>query len=578
MKEKLKTLPWRLILEIAMGLGLLVLGGILLFRPAAAAPQAAAPSAQEGAAEGDSSLLTLFFHGPEDTMERQLAPGQLLVPEPAELEGYTFLRWQDGAGRPLPAEGAIVWESGDYYPVFAMKLGRADHAPYLPLDSRGAFHPSFSLTRREVVCILYSLLDTELVGDGRFLDVPEDDPAYNAAATLKTLGAVSGSRLHPDEPITRREFLSMLCSFFPETGQDFTFADLDEKDEDYRLFCTAAAQGWIESGAKAQARPDELLTRLELAVILNTATDRHGDCKHRIEMVGTILDMDRTDPRYWDVAEASIVHTFKGEGEEESWISSEGLPLREPGYFFLDLELHAIGEDGNPVVDAVYDGLYFDINGIESSGSPELDEKIRAILKDQVNPDTMSGEQMLRKLYFYTYNKFTYRGGKYFPVGEPAGWEADVALDMVVHRKGNCYSFAALFCELARAVGYDAKAITGGVIGGGEIPVMLHRDIYGNPLTLPLGRVPHGWVEIELDGKVYIFDPEYEYSYHFQNRNHSDYDFFMMGEEGRERYGYYKDGDPWVGPTPAPTPEPTPTPSPKPSPSPSPSPSPKPKG
>ena len=332
MKEKLKTLPWRLMAEIAMALGLLVLGGILLFRPAAPAAEPAPTSAAEQAeSRPEQNGLTLVFHGPEETLELELAPGELLVPKPAELEGYTFLRWQDASGRPLPAEGAVVWEDADYYPVYAMKLGRADHAPYLPLDARGAFHPSFSLTRREVVLILYSLLDTELVGDGRFLDVPEDDPAFHAAATLKTLGAVSGSRLHPDETITRREFLSMLCSFFPETGQDYAFADLDAQDEDYRLFCSAAAQGWIESGPKAEARPDDMLTRLELAVILNTATDRHGDCEHRIEMVGTILDMDRTDPRYWDVAEASIVHTFKGEGEEERWISSEGLPLREPG-------------------------------------------------------------------------------------------------------------------------------------------------------------------------------------------------------------------------------------------------------
>ena len=566
MKEKLKALPWRLILEIAMGLGLLALGGALLFRPTGdpAAPVEEPPAIEETeAAPEETGSLTLRFAGPEKTTKVHLAPGELLVPQEAPLEGYTFLHWVDEKGRILPAEGAIVWEDAKYTPVYAMKLGRADHKPYMPLDERGAFHPSFPVTRREAVSILYFLLDTDLVGDGTFLDLTEEDPVYEAAATLKTLGALSGSRLHPDETITRREFLAMLCSFFPERDPEVEFADLDETDPDWALFCSAAAQGWIESGPKAEARPDDELTRLELVTMLNIATDRHGDSQHRIELVGTILDVNRTDPHYWDVAEASIPHKAKGEGAEERWLSSESLPLREPGLFFLDLELHAIGEDGNPVVDDTYLGLYFDINGVESSGNPELDELLRKTMAGKVDPETMDGDQMLHILYNFTVSNFTYRSGKFYPVGEPQGWEAEVALAFLKDRRGNCYSFAALFCEFARAIGYDAKAITGGVIGGGEIPVMLHRDIYGNPLQLPLGRVPHGWVEIETDGVTYIYDPEYEFSYRFQHRNHTEFDFFKLGEAGRSRYGYFAEGDEWIGPTPTPEPSPSPSPTPK---------------
>ena len=44
--------------------------------------------------------------------------------------------------------------------------------------------------------------------------------------------------------------------------------------------------------------------------------------------------------------------------------------------------------------------------------------------------------------------------------------------------KGNCYNFAAAFAMLARALGYDAEAISGLV--GGELQA-------------------HGWVEIVKD-------------------------------------------------------------------------------
>ena len=68
----------------------------------------------------------------------------------------------------FPSEGLRLWEDTELYAAYAMALGRKEHAPYLSLDADGAFHPEGTVTRREVVCILYGLLDTELVGDGVF--------------------------------------------------------------------------------------------------------------------------------------------------------------------------------------------------------------------------------------------------------------------------------------------------------------------------------------------------------------------------------------------------------------------------
>lgn len=57
--------------------------------------------------------------------------------------------------------------------------------------------------------------------------------------------------------------------------------------------------------------------------------------------------------------------------------------------------------------------------------------------------------------------------------------------------KGNCYVLAAMFCEMARLLGYDAHLING------QVPLKLG------------GYGPHGWVEIIENGATYVYDPDY---------------------------------------------------------------------
>ncbi len=59
-------------------------------------------------------------------------------------------------------------------------------------------------------------------------------------------------------------------------------------------------------------------------------------------------------------------------------------------------------------------------------------------------------------------------------------------------RKGNCYVYAATFYEQAKALGYDAHHMVGYV-----------KNRYG-------GLSPHSWVEIDMEGTTYVFDPEFE--------------------------------------------------------------------
>ena len=68
-------------------------------------------------------------------------------------------------------------------------------------------------------------------------------------------------------------------------------------------------------------------------------------------------------------------------------------------------------------------------------------------------------------------------------------WYADYGFK---NRKGNCYVMAAMFCEMAKILGYDAHQISG------KVP--LKAGGYG----------PHSWVEVTIDGTLYVCDPDFQ--------------------------------------------------------------------
>ena len=86
---------------------------------------------------------------------------------------------------------------------------------------------------------------------------------------------------------------------------------------------------------------------------------------------------------------------------------------------------------------------------------------------------------------------------------------------MFESKRGNCYSFAAIFWALARGLGYEAYGLA------------------GNVTTLVQ---PHGWVQIEIDGTEYFFDPELHYAYIRDKREVKD--MFMLAVEDSDWWYY----------------------------------------
>lgn len=179
----------------------------------------------------------------------------------------------------------------------------------------------------------------------------------------------------------------------------------------------------------------------------------------------------------------------------------------EPGPVLIGSDLYYISpETLEPVRDTYVGSLYFGGDRCYTSGNEELDSYTEQVIRQYVT-EGKTRKELLRDVYLYTRDSFSYRIRNYYEVGE-TGWEEDEALTMFSTERGNCYSYAAVFCCLARALGYDAEVVSGLV--GSE-------------------RDPHGWVEIEEDGRILLFDPEIEMYYLV--RLEKEIDLFAMEED-----------------------------------------------
>ncbi len=101
----------------------------------------------------------------------------------------------------------------------------------------------------------------------------------------------------------------------------------------------------------------------------------------------------------------------------------------------------------------------------------------------------------LKAAYYWSVNTLSYYGhGKPdMPEDGSPGtrWFADFGFSK---HKGNCFVFAATFCEMARLLGYPC------------------RQMYGQVPAARGGLTPHSWTEVDINGRTYVFDPEFQHA------------------------------------------------------------------
>ena len=449
---------------------------------------------------------SVYFYTPADTVQvrRVLKGSEVSLDPPAPIEGYTFVGWENEWGELESRQSISLYEDTYYSAVYSVALNCEAHTPYMFADVYGLFRPNDTMTRGEAAQMLYSLLSVKVKGDSNFIDVPADAACYKAVAALKELNVVSGSRFHPDEPITRRELLEMLSAFYPALPEKYEFADVDKNDPDYTIFSTAAAYGWIDSGITTELQPDAELRRYEIAVLMNRFLGRstEGD---RPDVRGFALDVTPEDSYYADVAEAVIDHSCSVEGGAEHWTSDFSAQKRPQGFYLAGTELYCISKEGYALKNCTVNGFAFDENGRYTSGMPELDELVRETLSVLIT-DSMDQTEMLRNIYDYTVEHFTYLKGSLYDFRDTS-WLNDEAYGILSTGYGNCYGYAAVLCQLARALGFDACVYSG---------------------TIGIADSEHGWVEMDIDGQTYVFLKD----------QYKTIDMFMMTYEEAARWHY----------------------------------------
>lgn len=382
-------------------------------------------------------------------------------------------------------------------------LNTAEHIAYMSGEG-GLFRPDSSVSRAEAAQMLSCLLSQPAPAAAAYTDVPDGAEYAEAAGMMGYLGAIrAGESLFlPLEPITRGEFIHAVARFFPASAQAVQFADVSPDDPYAPDYLTARSLGWLTGFADGTLRPEQPVTRAEAASLLNRALGRTPDRTY-IDGVGLLvyLDAGRNNWYYYDMLEASVAHEHIPGAEYghagEFWIGHTAEPLDlADGFHLIDNWLYCFDRSqGGLVRSASVGNFTFDGEGHFTSGSADLDARLREIVRAQTDSG-MTQEQKLRALYVYTRDSFTYLRRPAYAFGAADFMQKD-ALDMLKNGYGNCYSYASLFWYLARWIGYDAKIYSG---------------------TVGTNKRPHSWVEINFDGRDYIFDTELEMAYRMKGR------------------------------------------------------------
>lgn len=141
----------------------------------------------------------------------------------------------------------------------------------------GTFRPTLSVTRAQLATLLVRQLDLELDGDvPTFDDVAKDHPHAKTIAIAASHGVVSGyddGTFRPERDLTRAQAATMLVRAFEVAeadGHDFT----DVGDSVHaEAIAAAAAHGMVGGYDDGTFRPDEALTRAQIATILDRLAD-----------------------------------------------------------------------------------------------------------------------------------------------------------------------------------------------------------------------------------------------------------------------------------------------------------------
>ena len=207
-----------------------------------------------------------------------------------------------------------------------------DHEGYIRPGDK--FRPYDALTRAEMACLLYRMLDDEqkrdsFVGyDCKFtdVDIPQNTWYGRALMNLDLLGIVKGyedGTFRPNQPVSRAEFVVLLSRIHELEAGEKSFPDVPKTHWAYDAIAAAGAAGWINGYEDGTFRPNESVTRIEAVKMINNmlgwSCDRDFVDNEKHLSGFEFEDLERGSWEYYEVMEATLSHNCIHENGKAIW-------------------------------------------------------------------------------------------------------------------------------------------------------------------------------------------------------------------------------------------------------------------
>lgn len=232
------------------------------------------------------------------------------------------------------SDSRITMNGKDYAPVTfvnrkAAELNRTDHLAFLSGYANGTFGPDRNMTRAEVTTMFARLLTEKMAADqtysNTFSDVAKSHWAANYIGYMQQFGIITGyadGSFRPDASVTRAEFAAIASRFEKLTEGTKSFSDVPSSHWAAKYINFAATRGWVNGYADGTFRPNNSITRAEVAAVTCRLLERNADqsyIRSHLSELRAFTDVNESHWAYWYTIEAANGHDYTKSGSSETW-------------------------------------------------------------------------------------------------------------------------------------------------------------------------------------------------------------------------------------------------------------------
>lgn len=232
------------------------------------------------------------------------------------------------------SDSRITMNGKDYAPVTfvnrkAAELNRTDHLAFLSGYANGTFEPDRNMTRAEVTTMFARLLTEKMAADqtysNTFSDVAKSHWAANYIGYMQQFGIITGyadGSFRPDASVTRAEFAAIASRFEKLTEGTKSFSDVPSSHWAAKYINFAATRGWVNGYADGTFRPNNSITRAEVAAVTCRLLERNADqsyIRSHLSELRAFTDVSESHWAYWYTIEAANGHDYTKSGSSETW-------------------------------------------------------------------------------------------------------------------------------------------------------------------------------------------------------------------------------------------------------------------